>query len=83
MEAELAELSADASRLRYRNTLLEQRLNSLSPPAKLVPKLIDPLEEMATKLQEANARIASLENSTSWRITAPFRALARLFRGGR
>ncbi|NNE04973.1 MAG: 2OG-Fe(II) oxygenase [Xanthomonadales bacterium] len=39
------------------------------------------LHDLSRSLQVARARVQELEQSTSWRITAPIRALKRLFSG--
>ena len=50
-------------------------------PGKDVKKKIDPqlLEGLKTAISDRDLRIAELENSLSWRITAPVRALGALY----
>ncbi|MDX1460859.1 MAG: 2OG-Fe(II) oxygenase [Xanthomonadales bacterium] len=76
MNAELAELRERAGRqAQAPSTLSDEAERQLADQ----PELKSQVDQLRHALRSAKARIQELENSTSWRITAPLRAVKRWF----
>jgi len=50
---------------------------AVRPPLQTAPKSVQHTEKLAVELQAAIDRLQALENSISWRVTAPLRAVRR------
>ncbi|MBU9563667.1 FkbM family methyltransferase [Burkholderia multivorans] len=80
-EAELALANGRLSEYEYRYAAVEQQLASLRSRAIDGEAMRVRLERTSAELDAERHRANSLESSTSWKITAPLRALVRAIRG--
>ncbi len=60
---------------------LRQQLSRISTEETAVDAQDVPLDQAQQLIQQLRIRIRELEQSTSWRITAPLRAIKRIFQG--
>ena len=59
----------------------EAQLGEIRPLKEQIQALSDQAQRLSEELECARRRVADLEGSTSWRITAPLRALRRVLPG--
>lgn len=60
---------------------LRQQLSHISTPEQAVSAQDLPADQAQLLIQQLHNRVRELEHSTSWRITAPLRAIKRIFQG--
>ena len=75
----------DRSRVQFNNDRLSRKLRdaeeSLAPLKNRVAELAGDNRRLLDELKRAGNRVAAMESSTSWRITAPLRWLMRRLTG--
>jgi O-antigen biosynthesis protein len=79
----LALLSHSQDELQNRDSKISQLEAKISQLEAKISQLEAKISQLAARLQQEEETIAEIMQSTSWRLTAPLRALKRAARGAR